>query len=352
MIPMTLLGKSGLRVSRLCLGTMTFGTEWGWGVDDGTARNLMDRYVEAGGNFIDTADGYTNGTSEKIIGAWMKERTNRDRVVVATKYTFNAEKGNANAGGNGRKNLHRALEGSLKRLGTDYVDLFWVHAWDALTPIEETMRSLDDVVRSGKARYVGFSDVPAWVASRGQTLAQLRGCEPLVALQLEYSLIERNIEREHVPMAVELGMGITPWSPLGSGMLTGKHKPGATHANVEGEGRLKKFEGSTHPAFAKLYTERNWRIVDTLRSVASELGRSMAQVAIHWATHQRGMTSTIIGATKLEQLDDNLRALDFTIPSALWTRLDEVSRPELVHPYMFFTPAMQSMMSGGVDITP
>lgn len=340
----TQLGRSGLRVSRLCLGTMTFGTEWGWGVDEAVARQLMDKYVERGGNFLDTADGYTNGTSEKIIGAWMKERANRDRVVVATKYTFNAEKGNPNAGGNGRKNLHRALEGSLRRLGTDYVDLFWVHAWDSVTPIEETMRSLDDVVRAGKARYVGFSDVPAWIAARAQTLAELRGWEPLIALQLEYSLVERNIEREHVPLALALGMGILPWSPLGSGMLTGKHKPGATHQSVDGEGRLKRFEGSTHPAFAKLYTERNWRIVETLRGVAAEVGRSMAQVALHWATNKPAMASTIIGATTVDQLEDNLRCLDFTIPTPLWERLEAVSRIDTVHPYMFFEPAMRKMM--------
>lgn len=341
----TLLGRSGLRVSRFCLGTMTFGTEWGWGVDEASSRALLDRYVEAGGNFIDTADIYTNGSSERIVGAWMTERANRDRMVVATKFTFNADKGNANAGGNGRKNLHRALEGSLRRLGTDYVDLYWVHAWDGLTPIEETMRSLDDVVRSGKARYVGFSDVPAWIAARGQTLAQLHAWEPLIALQLEYSLLERNIEREHVPMAQELGLGITPWGPLGIGMLTGKHKQGAL---PEGEGRAKVFENN--PGFAKLFTERSWRIVDVVKGVAHEIGKSPAQVALNWATTQPGVSSTIIGATKVGQIDDNLQALAFDIPSALLARLDEVSRPELLHPYNIFEPAVRTRMSGGVEV--
>ena len=219
------LGRSGLRVSRLALGTMTFGTEWGWGADRDTACQLFNTYVDAGGNFIDTADLYTNGTSETWIGEFVRERGLRDRVAIATKFSYNADSGNPNTGGNGRKNILRAIDGSLQRLGTDYIDLYILHTWDRITPAEEVMRTLDDLVRAGKVRYVGLSDVPAWYASRAQTLAELRGYEPLSTLQLEYSLVERNIENEFIPLGTQHGMGVMVWSPLASGLLSGKYKP-------------------------------------------------------------------------------------------------------------------------------
>src|SRR3954452_15138380 len=218
------LGRSGLRVSPLCLGTMTFGTEWGWGAEESVSRSLFDRYIETGGNFIDTADGYTGGKSEEMVEKFIADRKLRDGVVLATKFTFNAQPGNPNAGGNGRKNALRALEGSLRRLKTDYIDLYWMHAWDQTTPVEEVMATFDLMVRSGKVRYVGFSDVPAWYAARGCTIAQFAHSAPVVTLQLEYSLVERSIEREHVPLAREMGLGICPWSPLASGFLAGKYK--------------------------------------------------------------------------------------------------------------------------------
>ena len=342
-----LLGRSGLRVSPLCLGTMTFGTEWGWGADLDGCRAQLRRYLEAGGNFIDTADGYTNGRSEEILGTLLSESGARDRVVLATKFTFNARPGDPNAGGNGRKNIHRALEGSLRRLETDYVDLYWLHAWDCLTPIEEVMRALDALVRAGKVRYIGLSDTPAWYLARAQTMAELRGWERVVALQLEYSLVERSIEREHVPAALELGMGICPWSPLASGFLSGKYR--RTASGAEGDGRLAVMRGSGNPAFEK-FTERNWRVLDVLLEVARELGRSPAQVAVAWATRRPGVVSTIIGASKIEQLEDNLAALSFEIPAPLAARLDEASRPEVVHPYVFFAPPMQAMIRGGVTV--
>src|SRR5438067_6000593 len=197
-----LLGRSGLRVSPMCLGTITFGTEWGWGIDQARAFSILDAYVEAGGNFVDTADVYTDGTSERIVGAWMRERANRERVVVGTKFTFNKSRGDPNAGGNGRKHIVRALDASLVRLGTNYVDVYWLHAWDALTPVDEVVRSLDDVVRAGKVRYVGFSNVPAWYAARAWSIADAIGRERFVSLQLVYSLVERSIEREHVPFSL------------------------------------------------------------------------------------------------------------------------------------------------------
>jgi aryl-alcohol dehydrogenase-like predicted oxidoreductase len=327
---------------------MTFGTEWGWGAPKETAFKLLDRYFELGGNFLDTADGYTSGTSEALIGEYFAARGTRDRAVVATKYTFNAFPGDPNAGGNGRKNLYRALDGSLKRLKTDYVDLYWVHAWDGVTSVEEVLSTLNDVVRAGKVRAIGLSDVPAWYLSRAQTIAEWRGWERVAALQLEYSLVERNIEREHLVAAQELGIGVTPWSPLASGLLTGKYQ--RKGVKTAGSGRLQATQDSGNPAFEKLFTERNWAIVDALTAVAKEVDRPAAQVALNWVAHRPGVTSTIIGATKLEQLDMNLQSLEFALTASASARLEEASRPELVHPYHFFQPAMQAMVNGGTTV--
>src|SRR5258708_37948512 len=303
------LGRCGLRVSPLCLGTMTFGTEWGWGAEEEVARSLFDRYTEAGGNFIDTADGYTGGKSEEMVGRFISERKLRDRVVLATKFTFNTDPGDPNAGGNGRKNIYRALEGSLRRLKTDYVDLYWLHAWDTVTPVEEVISTLNDLVRAGKIRHYGFSDTPAWYVARAQTLAEKEGKERPVALQLEYSLVERHIEREHIPAAQELGLGITPWSPLAGGFLSGKYR---RHENTGvGEGRLEITKDN--PAFNQ-FNERNWGILDELLTVADEISKSPAQVALNWVATQPGIPSTIIGATKMAPLDDNLKSIEFEVP--------------------------------------
>ena len=337
------LGRSGLRVSPLCLGTMTFGTEWGWGVEQGLARSLFDRYTEAGGNFIDTADGYTAGKSEEMVGSFIADRNLRDRIVLATKFTFNAEQGNPNAGGNGRKNIYRALEGSLRRLQTDYIDLYWLHAWDTVTPVEEVISTLNDLVRAGKIRHYGFSDTPAWYVARAQTIAEKEGKERLIALQLEYSLVERNIEREHIPAALELGIGICPWSPLASGFLSGKYKRAGNDG--QGDGRLEKLKDSGNPGFAK-FTEQNWKILDALVQVAKQINRPPAQVALNWVANRAGITSTILGASKMQQLEDNLGAIEFAIPTELRKRLDEVSAPASIHPYVFFEPFLQKMIHG------
>lgn len=341
------LGRSGLRVSRLALGAMTFGTEWGWGADEAAARQLFNAYVDAGGNFVDTADLYTGGTSETWLGKFIAERNLRDRMVITTKFTYNAEPGNPNAGGNGRKNIMRAVEGSLKRLGTDYIDLYMLHTWDTITPAEEVMRTLDDLVRSGKVRHIGLSDTPAWYAARSQTLAQWRGYEPLSTLQLEYSLVERNIEREFVPLGTELGMGIMVWSPLASGLLSGKYKP--SEGGYSGEGRLETVKGISNPAFQK-FSDRNWKIVAELEKVAQALDRSMAQVAVNWTLNRPGIASVMIGATKLSQLEDNLKALEFEIPAELNNRLELISRPETQFPYSFFDDEIQGMIHGGVAV--
>ena len=339
------LGRSGLRVSPLCLGTMTFGTEWGWGSPESTARAIFDRFLDAGGNFVDTADGYTQGTSETLIGKFMKASGKRDSIVLATKYTFNLRAGDPNAGGNGRKHVMEAIEGSLRRLRTDYIDLYWLHAWDTITPVEEVMSSLDALVRSGKVRYIGLSDTPAWYLARAQTIAEWRGFERVSALQLEYSLVERNIEREHVPAALELGMGICPWSPLASGLLTGRYTSLKDVQRVKG--RLGAVAGSGNPGFEKLMTAKNFEIAAELVKVAKEIGRSPAQVALNWITKRPAVGSTIIGATKMAQLEDNLAALSFDIPSPLSARLEEISRPPTHFPYHFFEPAIRSMISGG-----
>jgi len=341
------LGRSGLRVSPLCLGTMTFGNEWGWGSEEQIAHAIFDHYVDAGGNFIDTADLYTEGHSEELVGKFISERALRDRIVLATKFTFNSEPGNPNAGGNGRKNIYRALEGSLRRLQTDYIDLYWLHAWDTVTPVEEVVSTLNDLVRTGKIRHYGFSDTPAWYVARAQTLAEKEGKERLVAIQLEYSLVERGIEREHVPVAQELGIGITPWSPLAGGFLSGKYKRQGNTG--QGEGRLEITKDI--PAFQR-FKERNWKILDVVLDVAKQINKSPAQVALNWSATQPGITSTIIGASKPVQLEENLRCVEFEIPQELRKQLDEVSALEPGHPYLFFNPEMQGRISGETSVYP
>ena len=289
-----LLGRSGLRVSPLCLGTMTFGEEWGWGASKDECSGMFDLFCDQGGNFIDTANFYQNGTMEMMLGEFIAPK--RDRLVIATKYNINMHRGDPNAGGNSRKNLVQSLEESLKRLRTSYIDLFWVHMWDALTPIEEVMRALDDQVRLGKIRYVGFSDAPAWKVAQAQTIAQLRGWTPFIGLQIEYNLIERTVERELVPMALEFGLGITPWSPLSGGLLSGKY------------GSKK----STPPAdtakrdMSKKLIPRNLEITDALSKIAQKENRSPAQVALNLLLQRPCRRSIMLGARKTEQREENL----------------------------------------------
>jgi aryl-alcohol dehydrogenase-like predicted oxidoreductase len=326
---------------------MTFGTEWGWGTDKETARQLVNTYVDAGGNFFDTADLYTNGTSETWLGEFIAERGLRDQAVIATKFTYNAQTGNPNAGGNGRKNILRAVEGSLKRLGIDYIDLYILHTWDRVTPAEEVMRTFDDLVRAGKVRHVGLSDVPAWYASRAQAIAEFRGYEPLSALQLEYSLAERHIEQEFTDLGTQHGMGIMVWSPLASGLLSGKYRPGESSGT--GQGRLEALKSSSNPAFQR-FTERNWAIAAELEGVAKIMNRSMAEIAINWVANRPGVASVIVGATKLKQLQENIAALSFDIPAELKQRLDAVSAPERTFPYIFFGSELQGMIHGGATV--
>jgi aryl-alcohol dehydrogenase-like predicted oxidoreductase len=323
-----LLGRSGLRVSEISLGTMTFGEEWGWGASSDESRAIFDAYAEAGGNFIDTANFYTGGTSEKLVGEFV--RGERDRWVIATKYTLSMREGDPNAAGNHRKNLHQAVNASLQRLGTDYIDLLWVHAWDGVTPVDELMRSLDDLARAGKVLYVGISDAPAWVVSEANMMANLRGWSPFVALQIEYSLVQRDVERDLLPMARARDLAVLPWSPLGQGILTGKY---SNRGESGGERRFSEEEVKENPYF----TERNLKIADEVVAVAGELGVSPSQVALAWLRQQPGVVIPIIGARKLAQVKDNLNVLNVTLPDASLRRLDDASRIELGFPHDFLT---------------
>ncbi|MEH1833585.1 MAG: aldo/keto reductase [Nostoc sp.] len=322
-----LLGKSGLRVSELSLGTMTFGEDWGWGASADESRKIFDTYVEAGGNFIDTANGYTDGSSEKIVGELIAKQ--RERFVVATKYSFplqmNAKTGDPNASGNHRKNLVQSLEGSLKRLNTDYIDLFWLHAWDFTTPIEEVLRSLDDVVRQGKVLYIGISDTPAWIVSQANTIAKYQEWTQFVALQIEYSLIQRTPERDLLPMAKALDLAVTPWSPLGGGVLTGKYNKPSQEGGEQG--RFKTTGGEI--------SEKNLVIAEVVSQVATEIGHTPSQVALAWLRAQSGVIIPIIGARKLTQFQDNLASLEVTLSPEHLQRLNEVSQIELGFPHDF-----------------
>ncbi|WP_216329347.1 aldo/keto reductase [Deinococcus aestuarii] len=314
------LGCSGLIVSPLALGTMTFGTAR-WGSSDEVSETVFNAYVGAGGNFIDTADVYSGGHSEELVGKFVEDHRLRDRVVLATKFTFSGGRGNPNASGNGRKNMYRALEGSLRRLKTDYVDLYWMHAWDGVTPPEEVVGSLSDLVRAGRIRYYGFSNVPAWYTARVVTLAEAHGLPGPVALQLQYSLIERSVEVEHVPAARALGLGLTPWSPLAGGFLSGKYS--RETASARSQDRL----SGTNPFGDTKFTEHNWGVLDALREVAREVGHTPAEVALAWVRAQPGVTAPILGASRTEQLHDNLAALELTLTPPQLAVLEERSAP-------------------------
>jgi aryl-alcohol dehydrogenase-like predicted oxidoreductase len=329
-----LLGRSGLRVSELALGTMTFGPEWGWGASKGESRRIFDAYVAAGGNFIDTANRYTEGTSERYVGEFIA--ADRERFVVATKYTLFNRREDPSASGNSRKNMVQSLEASLKRLGTDYVDLFWVHAWDFTTPVEEVMRGLDDLVAAGKVLYVGISDTPAWVVAQANTLADLRGWSRFVGLQIRYSLVDRAAERDLLPMARSLDIAVTPWSVLGAGVLSGKYGgPGTGDVG----GRAARWGLS----------ERDLAIAGVVAGVADEVGHSPAQVAINWVRQQPGVIVPLIGAKTVAQLNDNLGCLDFSLTADQMQRLSAAGKIELGFPHDFLASnEVRDLVTGGM----
>jgi len=319
------LGRSGLRVSPFCLGAMTFGEDNGWGSSVADSEAILSRYLADGGNFIDTANLYTKGHSEKIIGDFFAQRKGkRDRVVIATKFFCNLFAGDPNGGGASRKSIVAQCDESLRRLQTDYIDLYYLHNWDKFTPVEETMSALDDLVKAGKVRYLGFSDAPAWKTTQAQLIAHFRGWAPLIALQIEYSLMERTVEGELTPMARELGMGVLPWSPLKMGALSGKY----TRANGQ------KMSGH-RGAFVGELTDRQYEIIDAAAQVAAELGADVPAVALAWVQGRPGVTSTIIGARTLEHLEGNLKALELKLSADQIARLDAASKPVLNFPADF-----------------
>lgn len=315
----TLFGQSGLKVSELCLGTMGFGTEWGWGADKETSFAILEAFANAGGNFIDTANRYTEGSSELIIGEYIKP--NRDHFVVATKYTLHDNQTNVNASGNNRKNMMRSVEQSLKRLQTDFIDILYLHIWDNLTPIDEVMRGMDDLIKQGKVTYIAISDTPAWMISKGQTLAECMGWNPFVGLQVEYSLLQRTPERELIPMAKHYGLTVTPWAPLAGGALTGKYLVGD-------KGRL--------PETSKRLNDRSTQIAQKVVDIANQLDVPPAHVALRWTMQQGFSCVPIVGATKVNQLTQNLSSLALTIPESFLKELNEVSAIELGFPGDFF----------------
>lgn len=342
-----LLGRSGLRVSPIALGTMTFGTDWGWGTEEADARRIFDAYADRGGNFIDSANRYTEGTSERFVGSFAKGR--RDSLVIATKYTLPMRPGDPNSGGNHRKSMIRSVEDSLTRLKTDYIDLLYLHAWDFTTPVDEVLRGLDDLVRSGKVLYAGVSDIPAWQVSRMQAIADLRGWSPLVALQVEYSLIERTAERDLAPMAVEMGLGVIPWSPLASGVLAGKYSKADLGRLPQGSAA----EGTRRDVAAGngSLTERGLAIADVVKAIAGETGRTPSQIALAWTLLNPAVTAPLVGARTLAQLDENLGAFDVVLDESQRHRLDEASRIDLGFPHEFLArPMTQAIMTGGLSI--
>jgi aryl-alcohol dehydrogenase-like predicted oxidoreductase len=334
------LGRSGLRVSPLCLGAMTFGEDLGWGSSVEESQQIIDRFVDLGGNFIDTANFYTMSHSEKIIGDHVgRHPARRDRLVIATKFSGNLYPGDPNGGGSGRKALINACENSLRRLRTDYIDLYWLHVWDVNTPIEETMAALDDLVRAGKVRYLGVSDTPAWKIVEANLIARFRGWSAFIGLQIEYSLLERTVEQELVPMAGTCGLGITPWSPLKSGALSGKY----TRRN---DGQHKADRGAILEGFLN---EKTYEVVDELELIAKAHETTVASVALAWVHAQPAVTSIIIGARRLSQLDDNIGAVDVNLTAEELARLNALTEPTFGFPQSMLTNA-PGITNGGTTV--
>jgi len=355
------LGRSGLAVSPLALGTMTFGAGR-WGADEATSRAIFDAYVEAGGNFADTADVYSGGQSEEMLGRFVAERGNRDRMVIATKSGFPRTEGTPLAGGNSARNIRDGIEGSLRRLQTDFIDMYWTHVWDRTTPPEEVLRALTDAVRRGDILYYGFSNAPAWYAAQIATLARAHGLPEPIGLQYSYSLIDRGVELDVVPAGQALGLGMVAWSPLAAGMLTGKYGrekiadagPAGSLPNRAGEAITGGSDGrlnGDNPYGGMLFTDKNFDVVDVLRSVAAELGRPMAQVALAWVAARGGVASVLVGASRPEQLMENVVALDIVFSSDQQARLDTVGAPPMLNPYFIFD-LPRDRIFGGQDIAP
>lgn len=330
-----LFGRSGLRVSELALGTMTFGEEWGWGSTKEESKQIFDLYANAGGNFIDTANRYTEGTSEKYVGEFIS--SDRDHFVVATKYTLFTRLNDPNFSGNHKKNMVRSLEESLKRLNSDYVDLYWVHAWDYTTPVDEILRGLDDLIRQGKILYIGISDTPAWIVSHANTLAELNGWTQFAGIQIKYSLLDRTAELELLPMTRKFGLAVTPWGVIGGGILTGKYSK---------DTRPEDGRATVIPTVK----EKDLQIVEVVKQIADEIGCTPTQVALNWVRKQKGNIIPIIGARKVEQIKDNLFCLNYNLTNEQIEKLNNVSAFDLTFPHSFLNnPRIKELIYGGTE---
>ena len=346
------LGRSGLVVSPLALGTMTFGPGE-WGADEADSRVVFQAYRDAGGNFIDTSDIYSGGESERLVGQFVRETGSRDEIVLATKFAFNgsaspltaahAGGGNPNAGGAGAKNIHRALNASLKRLGTDHIDLYWMHIWDGVTPVEEIVQTLGDLVRAGKILYYALSDMPAWLAMKAATIAAERRVPGPIAIQVEYSLVARDVEGEHFPAAREAAMGVMPWSPLAGGFLTGKYR----REDTSNSGRL----SGANPFGQSKFTDHNWAVLGVLKAVAEEIDRPLAQVALRWVMQRPGVASTLIGVRNADQLANNIAAAELDLSDEQMSRLNAASAPEPGFSAGLTAPAIRRMVFGGNEVS-
>jgi aryl-alcohol dehydrogenase-like predicted oxidoreductase len=357
------LGRSGLLVSPLALGTMTFGTPR-WGLDEAGSRAVFDRYTELGGNFVDTADVYAGGRSEEMVGAFVAERSLRDRTVIATKSGFATGRG-FHAGGNGARHITAALEASLGRLRTDFIDLYWIHVWDGITPAEELLRTMTGLVAAGKIRYWGLSNTPAWYVAELATLGRIQGHAGPIGLQYFYSLVERGVENEHLPLARASGMGLVPWSPLAYGLLTGKYDRAIVEAGPAWQGGLpnqgatteaarpdgdKRLDGD-NPFGDTLFTERNWRIVDEVTRVADAMDETPARIALAWVVGRPGVASTLMGVSRPDQVSDNAAALALILPSEHRAALDAISSGSQGFLYSLFEPATRNqIVFGGADV--
>jgi len=346
-----LLGRSGLRVSPLCLGAMTFGVGakgsggGAWASTDDEAAAMVDTYIDRGGNFIDTANFYGQmGGSEALLGKLLSDR--RQRLVISTKYSLTTRPGDPNASGNGRRNMVRAVEDSLRRLKTDWIDLLYLHMWDFRTPVDEILRAFDDLIRSGKVVYIGLSDTPAWQASRMQAIAELRGWSQFCALQVQYNLTERTVEREMIPMATEMGMGVCPWSPLGGGVLTGKYS--RKDLEVSSDTDMSSRKG-INAATGRL-SESSLAVAEVVAEVAGEIGCTPAQVALAWLLHNPGVDSPVLGVRTPAQLEDNLGALRVDLSQDQLARLHDVSAVPKVFPMDVLTGPAEGMMFGNVTV--
>ncbi|WP_306589395.1 aldo/keto reductase [Geothrix sp. 21YS21S-4] len=334
------LGHSGLRVSPMCLGAMTFGEDLGWGSSVEESQQIMDRFIDLGGNFIDTANFYTRSHSEKIIGDHIgRHPARRDRLVIATKFSGNLYPGDPNGGGSGRKSIISACENSLRRLQTGYIDLYWLHNWDVHTPMEETMAALDALVQAGKVRYIGVSDTPAWKVVEANMLARFRGWSAFVGLQIEYSLLERSVEQDLVPMALEFGLGITPWSPLKSGALSGKYRRDKSGFDTRDRSQF----------LDPFLNERTFALVDELDAIAKAHESTVARVALAWVVGRPGVASTIIGARRLSQLEDNVGALDLNLTAEEVARLNALTAPAFGFPQSM-QPMFPAIHNGGTTV--